>query len=478
MSSQEERLESPEERLGKNIGLREKVLLLWGPGVVALGAAVAGGEFILAPELALSVGLGLLWITLLSVLLQSVYLYSWVRLVTAYGETPIALMFRVNVIIGILGTSLLLFNYIWASWIYGSASSLSSLVLGKGFPELHSPLTTTLATIVLLVLTLAILSVGHRIGRTLEVLSWVSSSLLVLSFLLLALLLVPLGVWGELAKGVLSFGYLPEGAELPTLWAFWNYAGYASGLGYVLASYFKDKGYGMGARTGYIPALLGSEGSHVPPTGRLFSPTPENLSAYRRWLSLAKEEVFLIFFLGALLSMWLPIAIAYAAATGGLGAAVRLGSPAWLGLVLQNAGWGYAGFMLGAFLGFLLFFKSQVIVMDLIARTLADAVWRTERLRRLAGGDLSLVYYSLLGGYLLWASLSILFEVPLLLLYAAASAPEAAALIGVPTLLYLNYRVVPKELRLHPALVALNVIFMILCLGFLLVRITWILGLL
>ncbi|MCX8196407.1 MAG: Nramp family divalent metal transporter [Acidilobaceae archaeon] len=451
--------------MGRSIGLRERVLLLWGPGVVALGVSIGSGEFIIGPSAAITIGLGIAWITLVAAFLQSVYLYSWVRLVVAYGETPIALMFRIGALVGVLGALFVPLTFIWGGWALTSASAFTSLLIG-GIPgPAHRDL-LALVGISMLLLTFLILTLGHRVARTLEVFNWIDLSIIFPAFIVLAILLVPLEVWGELVRGILSFGYLPPKADLVVLGAFWGYTGYAAGVNYVLANYFKDKGYGMGAKTGYIPAIVGAKKIPVSPVGKLFPLTPENLSSYWRWLSLAKEEIFIIFFLGALIGMWLPMTLAYASKHA-LGIDIRYGIPAWLGLVLENVGWGKVGFAIGIIIAILVLLKTQLGVVDAVVRALVDAFWRLEAVRNAARGDVRVIYYGILAVYLLWASLAFFMAAPTTLVLIAANAANAGAIIGIPALLYLNYRVVPKELRLHPLLVVLNIIFMILSLTFL-----------
>jgi hypothetical protein len=48
----------------------------------------------------------------------------------------------------------------------------------------------------------------------------------------------------------------------------------------------------------------------------------------------------------------------------------------------------------------------------------------------------------------------------------AAASSNLGVLIGIPALLYVNYKIMPPELRLHPILIVLNIIFLIACLIF------------
>lgn len=458
-------LETPEERLGRNITLKDKILLLWGPAVIALGVSIGSGEFLIGPATAIKTGLGIAWMVLVGAFLQAIYLYSWVRFVIAYGETPIALMFRISALVGVLGALFVPLTFIWGGWAANSAAALASLAVGGVPGPEHKNIVTTVG-ILLLILTFIILSLGHRVARTLEVFNWLDLGILFPAFIILAILLVPGKAWGELLSGIVSIGSVPEGADLVLLGAFWGYTGYAAGANYILANYFKDKGYGMGAKTGYIPAIVGAKTIIMSPMGRLFELSPKSLDAYRRWVRLAGEEIWIIFFLGALLGMWIPMTLAYAIGRE-LGIDIRWGIPAWLGLALEKLGWGYTGFAIGVIIAVLVLMKTQLGVVDAVVRALVDALWRLDSVRSLARNDVRIIYYGILAVYLAWASLAMFYRAPFVLVLIAANAANAAVIVGVPALLYLNYKVAPRELRLHPLLIVANVIFMLLSLTFL-----------
>ena len=67
------------------------------------------------------------------------------------------------------------------------------------------------------------------------------------------------------------FSFFPAGADLVLLSALVAYSG-AGGVGnLVLSNWARDKGYGMGARAGYIPAAMG-EKVELADTGFRFAP--------------------------------------------------------------------------------------------------------------------------------------------------------------------------------------------------------------
>ncbi|MBA2707695.1 MAG: Nramp family divalent metal transporter [Gemmatimonadaceae bacterium] len=56
-----------------------------GPGVIVLGAAIGGGEFLLGPAAFVRYGFSLLWITLVAVFLQTVFNTELMRYTLATG---------------------------------------------------------------------------------------------------------------------------------------------------------------------------------------------------------------------------------------------------------------------------------------------------------------------------------------------------------------------------------------------------------
>ena len=113
----------------------------------------------------------------------------------------------------------------------------------------------------------AILLVGRRIERTLEILNWVLVAAILGGFLVLALAVRP---GGDLARRparaspattryAARFDFMPAGADFFLLGALVAYSG-AGGVGNLtLSNWARDKGYGMGARAGYIPAAVGGK---------------------------------------------------------------------------------------------------------------------------------------------------------------------------------------------------------------------------
>src|SRR5687768_6851173 len=57
-----------------------------GPGVIVLGLSIGSGEFLLGPAAFVKYGLSLLWVTLVAILLQTVFNLELMRYTVATGE--------------------------------------------------------------------------------------------------------------------------------------------------------------------------------------------------------------------------------------------------------------------------------------------------------------------------------------------------------------------------------------------------------
>ena len=159
---------------------------------------------------------------------------------------------------------------------------------------------------------IALLMLGRRIERTLELLNWVMVVCILGGFLALALYFVPASTWA--AAGVGFFGFdLPRGTfsflpgnDFLLLAALAGYSGAGGMVNIALSSWARDKGYGMGQRAGYIPAAVGGHKVNLAHTGFIFTPTAENMRRWHGWWRIVSADQWGVFFAGAMLGMVLP----------------------------------------------------------------------------------------------------------------------------------------------------------------------------
>jgi len=458
-----DKIPTPEEVFNvKKLGVKERILLLYGSALIALGVSIGSGEFLLGPSMSIKIGLALAWLVPIGAFLQTIYIYSFTKFTIATGETPVTMFFRIGIWAGWLGALGVLIGFIWGGWAYSAAAALAGGFLGRQ-PTPEDRALVGIAGFFLLLLSFVILSLGRRVARTLEIFNWFDLGVVFTSFIILAIILVPPSIWSELGSGLVSFT-IPQGVDPILLGGWWGYIGLATGLNYMAVSWFKDKGYGMGSLTGYISALIGGKKIEISTFGKIFRLTPENIKIFKRWCNLALEELFVIFFLGAIVGMVIPMTLAYAIARG-LGLEILWGIPLWLAFALDKL-WGPAGYWWGVLVAVFVLFKTQLGLVDSMVRNVADAAWKLEGVRKFFRNDIRYLYYLLVAIILAWASVAFFATAPVALILISSNMANAGVLYGVPFLLYLNYKM-PKELRLHWGLIVLNIIFMIMCVIFL-----------
>jgi hypothetical protein len=222
----------------------------------------------------------------------------------------------------------------------------------------------------------------------------------------------------------------------------------ASGLNYVFMNYYRDKGYGMGSKAGYIPGLLaGRDVEPVEPVGTTFRESPENTALWSRWWGYLKLEMWIVFVPGALLGLLLPgILISHLVKETGT-APSRETIPTYTADQLRATGEGDALFYIALIIGFLVLFSTQMVVFEMLVRNFVDASYgASSRFRRLVAGDPRRVYYPFMILLAIVISIIIFQTLPTNLVAWAANMSNLAAMIMPLALMYLIARL-PRPAR-------------------------------
>jgi hypothetical protein len=289
--------------------------------------------------------------------------------------------------------------------------------------------------------------------HTLEILNWILVACILGSFLVLAVLFVPGATWGAAAAGVAGFdtttgrfALLPAGADYVLLAALVAYSGQGGVGNIVLSNWARDKGYGMGARAGYIPAAVGGQKVHLAHSGFVVEQNAETAARWRGWWRVVRADQWGVFFTGALLGMALP-ALLYVTFVP-RGSDIRgLGISAILAeRVGAASGPALAGAI--AFLGAWILFKTQLDNVEGMTRAITDILWTgSRRVRAWRGGDVRAVYYAVLASVVLWGVIALRLAAPIVLLQLGANVASVVFVVASLHLLYVNTRLLPRELR-------------------------------
>jgi hypothetical protein len=426
-----------------------------GPGVIILGAAIGSGEFLVGPAAFVRYGLTLFWVVGVAVFLQTMFNLELMRYTMATGEPAFTGFMRTRPASTFWAWfySILYFLQMgWPGWA-GTAAGAVFFLWVRRLPGAAEATTVYLIGVVLFLLCAAILMFGRRIERTLEVLNWVLVTCILTALTVLAILFVPFDTWLGALAGYTGFDamngtfrLLPPGADWFLLGAFAGYAGGGGVANIVLANWARDKGYGMSSAVGFIPAAVGGHKVVLAHTGSTFQPDAQNLARWRGWWRIIKVDQWGIYFVGALLGMTLP-ALLYVtfvpAGTDirGLGIAAALADA-----MVSQKGAIYGGII--AVLAVWILFKTQLDILEGMTRAITDILWTgSRRIRAWRGGDVRIVYYSVLAVVVVWGIIALRLSQPLVLIMLSANMAGVVFVIGSLHLLYVNTRLLPAELR-------------------------------
>lgn len=464
-----EDLPTPEEVFhARKIGLEEFLLLGLGPAIIGLGLAIGRGEWLSAPLAVSQYGFqGVGWIILASAVLQVLYLVELGRYTLATGETPILGFGRVwpgwwlwtpLALIGLYGV------FILGSWIVDAGNSLFALFNGRIATTPIEIEAVRLMGIGLLLTTFLFTIIGQKIERTLEAVMGILMIFVLVSLIIVPMTIVPaeygIKAWGSL----LTPAWLPDTPALASLQGLEKFravakeigslAGFtalASGLNFMLIGYYRDKGYGMGHKVGYISGILGGTATPVSPVGITFPDTTQNRKTWKRWFRFLQTDLWAIFFVGSLLGLMAPsILVAYLASTN-----PPLGLPTQENILIYAAqvlGQRFGPLLYGwaLLVGFFILYTTQILVLELLTRNMADAVYGlSNRVRQWTGQDIRKVYYPWMVVLIVVISIIIHLFTPAQVSRGAAFAANfsnLAAMVFPLLMIYLNFRL-PRPAR-------------------------------
>lgn len=456
-------LPTPEEVFKvSRIGPKELFKYALGPSLIALGISVGSGEWLLGP---LNVGqygfVGVGWVILVSALLQTFYNVECSRYILATGETPVVGWGRVPpgwklwVPLSVL---IVIFAFIAGGWAASAGQGLYALVHGVA-PQAGQE-EPRLWAIALLVLVFVIAASARRISRALELANWVMVSTILLALLAIDLFVVPFSQWWEGIRGFFTPAAPPKGITATQLGALAGFTALASGLNWYVMGHYRDKGYGMGFRAGYISGMRG-ERREILASGVTFPEDAKNTALWKRWYKLLLTDMWGIFFVGAILGMLLPTILMAQAVTLSGEKPTRANVPTFVASALGDH-YGQAMFYLALVLGVLILFSTQLGIFEAMVRVTTDAAHATSpRLRALMEGDPRKFYYPFMIVLLVIISIIIHLSLPVALVEWSANMSNLGALIYPFLLMYLNSRL-PRPARPRPwhyVLLVLNFLF-------------------
>ena len=426
----------------------KKLFAIMGPAVIALGGTIGGGEWLVGPSLFVMWGLGLLWVTTVSSLLQ-VFLNLEMCRYTLYTGEPITVGFmRLKPgrafwgwffsIIGFLERGL-------PGWALAAATAIAAAQLGQ-IPGAGDKGMVVIWGIIVFVSCAVVISFGKTIERTLEWANWIMMIVVLGGLFLLDLYIVPASVWVDGLKGFVSFGYVPKGVDVLLLGALVGYSAYGGFGNNAITNWYRDKGYGMGSKVGYIPAAIGGKMIHVSPHGKVAPVDEKNILSWKGWWKLLNIDQWGVFYFGAMIGMFLPGILYVAVMPAGKAL------PSWgiaastaSGLILKM---GNFGWFLALFFGFWIMYSTAISNVDLVVRQSTDMLWfASPGLRKWAQEDIRKIYYGLLIVFVIWGLMYVNITLPLIIFAVSANIANFTMALSALLTIRLNRKVLPEEFR-------------------------------
>lgn len=430
------------------------ILGVIGPGAIILGTSIGSGEWLLGPATFVKYGLALLWVTSVAVFLQTVLNTEVIRYTLYTGEPAFTGFMRTkphSTFWAWFYAVLFFLQSGWPGWAGASAGAFFFLFAGRQATQADASAIYKIGVGAFLVCVVILVFSGKRIERTLELLNWIMIICILSTLVILCLLYAGPSHWLGAAVGFFGydlqaarFNFIPSGADWFLLGAFAAYSGSGGLMNVTLSNWARDKGFGMGQVVGFIPSAVGGHTVKLAHIGSIFRITSENLKKWREWWRIIQFDQWGIFFLGALLGMGLP-AILYTSVFG-TRQEIR---DANIAAALANAMAAQSAalpFIL-ALLSVWVLFKTQLDIMEGMVRAITDILWSgSKRLREWRGGDVRIIYYSVLAAMVTWGLIALRLP-PIGLLQLGANIAGLAMVVSSLHILYVNTTLLPKELR-------------------------------
>jgi hypothetical protein len=426
-----------------------------GPGAILLGLSLGAGDWLLGPAVAATYGPTLLWICTLSVLFQAILNGEMARYTLATGEPIFTGFMRQRPGPGWWAGFYALLHLAqvgWPGWALAGGATLAALLLGR-VPRAEDGAIVVTLGYVLFFGAVAIVLLGRRIQRALEVAEWIMMAWMVLLLVALGLLFVPGRLWSMLAwsfvgRPLWEPSWLPvpvadRALDWVLIAGFAAYSGAGGTVNAMLTYWLRDKGFGMAGTVGAQPTQVGGQTILLQREGVIFPPSETNLGKWREWWRYSRADLSYLWTAACLIGMGLPVLLALDAVPRGTdmsgvgGAAVfarelarRYGAVLWVPALL-TALW--------------IFVSTQVGIVEGFARHVTEMLW-TGGAPSVRGGA-GWVYYSVLGVLAVAGAVAMTVAPPLtVILIGANVAALNFAILSVHTV-SVNRALLPAALR-------------------------------
>lgn len=464
--------------------------LLVGPGLVAAGAAIGGGEWLAGPLTTARYGGAILWLATISILVQVFYNLEICRYTLYCGEPIFTGKFRLlpGPLFWLVTYMFLDFGSIFPYLVASAATPLASVVVGE-IPDadkvyvlfgiaMYGKTLLRCFTYVVFLMSLAPLVFGGKVYNSLKAIMSFKIVVVFAFLVLVAFLYSSLDTWVDILTGFFKFGSIPvHGADanalpgveniftnwwhgtplpeidltmVPLLGALAAIAGNGGLTNTALSGYARDQGWGMGKHVGAIPSVIGGQQLTLSHEGCVFPINTESVSRFRRWYKFLLRDQLIVWLPACFIGVALPSMLSVEFLPRGTQAKdwVAAGMTAD---ALRNAVGPHLGtyfWFMTLFCGFLVLAPAAVTTFDGALRRWVDLCWTAVPfVRRWESHRIRWLYFGAVCGYTVFGLIALTLWNPKELLQWATNIYNAALGFSCFQVLAVNTILLPRELR-------------------------------
>ncbi|MEX2287388.1 MAG: Nramp family divalent metal transporter, partial [Planctomycetaceae bacterium] len=235
--------------------------------------------------------------------------------------------------------------------------------------------------------------------------------------------------------------------DWPLLAAFAAIAGAGMLSNALFSNYARDKGWGMGAKTGAIPSAIGGRKVSLSHVGKVFVVDDAACKKWKGWFRhILRDQVLWIVcsVVGLALPCMLSLEFIRNAPVSDNGVAALTAQ----GLSTRFPDYAMFWWATTLFVGFIVLAPNVVFGGDLVARLWTDLIWiGSSKVKERPGRSVSLVYYTILAIYGVWGLMALKFFTPLQLAKVGPILGNVGLGFSAFHTLYVNRTLLPKPLR-------------------------------
>jgi Mn2+/Fe2+ NRAMP family transporter len=470
-----------------HLTLRSWALLI-GPGLVAAGAAIGGGEWLAGPLTTARYGGSILWLATVSILVQVVYNLEICRYTLYCGEPIFTGKFRVlpGPLVWLVVYVFLDFGSVFPYLVASAATPLGAVVLGE-IPDIHKiyhvlgfdmtgQVFLRSLTYVVFLLCLMPLVVGGKVYNSLKAVMTFKIAVVFGFLLLVAAFYSTADTWLDIASGFFKFGTVPvhnPGNAGPTtqnvLLAWWHGHSLAfdtsmigvlgalaaiSGNGGLtntaLSGYARDQGWGMGKHVGAIPSMVGGRQLTLCHEGCVFPVNHESTGRFRNWYRFLLRDQLIVWMPACFVGVALPSMLSVQFLPRGTQAKDWVAAGMTADGLRDAVGPAFGNFfwVMTLFCGFLVLAPAAVTTFDGALRRWVDLCWTgVPFVRRWEPHRIRGLYFAAVCGYAVIGIIALSFAKPEQLLVWATTIYNMALGFSCWHILAVNVLLLPRELR-------------------------------